>query len=79
MKLYSQEMSPGSLVLDGLTDDYLVTATVNVINLYSSSDAEVLNQCVYHQVCDGGCNFITISIPKGEEEAGWKFCEVKVT
>ena len=78
MKLYGQEMSPGSLVMDGLTDDDLVAATVNIMNLHNTSNTGGLNQCVYHQVCDGGCNFITMSIPKGEEQAVWKLCEVTI-
>ena len=79
MKLYGQEFSPSALVVDGLTDDYLLAATFYVMNLYSSSNIEGLNRCIYHQVCDGGCNYISVSILKREEEAGWKICEVTTT
>ena len=79
MKLYGQELSPSALVVDGLTDDYIISATVNVMNLHSSSNIEGLNRCIYHQVCDGGCSYISMSILKGEEEARWKLCEVTIT
>ena len=76
IKLYGQEFSSSTLVIDGLNDDYFMATTVNVMNLHISSHTEGLNQCVYQQVCDGGCNYISVSIRKGEEQAGWKLCEV---
>ena len=79
IKLYGQEMPSSTLIIEGLNDDdYLMTATVNVMTLHISSHNEGLNQCVYHQVCDGGCNYFSISIGNGEEEADWKVCEVTI-
>ena len=79
IKLYGQEMSSSTLVINGLNDDYFMATTVNVMNLHISSHSEGLNQCVYNQVCDEGCNYISVSIQKGEEEPDWKLCGVTIT
>ena len=79
MRLYGQEFSSSTLVVDGLNDDYFMAATVNVMNLHINSYNEGFNQCVYHQVCDEDCNFISLSIQKEDEEADWKLCELTIT
>ena len=76
LKLYGQPASD-TLVADVSVDRQYFTGTFEILMLGNFSENDGFNECIYSQICDGGCYYISIVVENGADEAGWKLCEVE--